>query len=61
MQVQKPIDFKRFAQECIRLEAVVTRIEDKAVLLSMGEAWLRLAEHAGTVQALLDGDGSQIS
>jgi hypothetical protein len=61
MQVKKPVDFKKFAEECIRLAAIVTPVEDKAILLSMGEAWLRLAEHAGTVQALLEGDGSQHS
>ena len=60
-EMKKPVDFKRFAEECIRLAAVVTPIEDKAILLSMGETWLRLAEHAGSVQALLEGDGSQTS
>ena len=60
-EVQKPVDFKRFAEECLRLAAVVTPTEDKAILLSMGVAWLRLAEHAGTVQTLLEGDGSQTS
>jgi hypothetical protein len=59
--VKKPIDFKRFAKECLRLAADVTPIEDKAILLSMGEAGLRLAEHPGSVQALLEGDGSQLS
>jgi hypothetical protein len=56
-EVKKPVDFKRFAEECIRLAAVVTPIEDKAILLTMGETWLRLAEHAGSVQAILDGNG----
>ena len=60
-EMKKPVDFKRFAEDCIRLAAVVTPIEDKAILLSMGETWLRLAEHAGSVQALLEGDGSQTS
>ena len=60
-EMQKPIDFKRFAQECIRLAEDVTSVEDKAILLCMGQTWLRLAEHAGTVEALLEGDGSQTS
>ena len=60
-EMQKPIDFKRFAQECIRLAEDVAPIEDKAILLSMGEAWIRLAEHADTVEALLEKDGSQLS
>jgi hypothetical protein len=61
MQVKKPVDFRKFAEECIRLEAIVTSIEDKAILLSMGVVWLRLADQAGTVQALLEGDGLQRS
>jgi hypothetical protein len=58
LQVKKP-DFQRFAEECIRLEAVVTLIEDKAISLNMGVVWLRLAEHAVAVQAILKRDGSE--
>ena len=60
-EMQKPIDFKGFAQECMRLAEDVTPIEDKAILLCMGQTWLRLAEHADIVQTLLEGDDSQTS
>jgi hypothetical protein len=36
MPVKKPVDFKIFTAECIRLSAVVTSVEDKAILLRMG-------------------------
>ena len=48
------VDFKRFAEECLRLSANVAAVEDKAMLLKMGEIWLRLAEHAEAIITLLE-------
>jgi len=50
----KPIDFRKFATECARLAVEVRAIDDKAVLLSMAEVWIRLADRAESINAMLD-------
>jgi hypothetical protein len=50
----KPIDFGKFATECARLVKEVESIEDKALLLRMAEVWIRLADKAERIQAVLD-------
>jgi hypothetical protein len=54
LPMEKPVDFKRFAEECLRLAANASTTEDKVILLKMGEVWLLLAEHAGAIQPFLD-------
>jgi hypothetical protein len=56
-----PVDFKKFAQDCLRLAAIVPMAEDKATLLKMGEVWVRLAEHADAIRALIGNAGSKPS
>jgi hypothetical protein len=51
--MEKPVDFATFAAECARLAQVVESIEDKALLLKMAEVWLRLADKAERIQAVL--------
>jgi hypothetical protein len=36
-------EFRRFAEECLRLAEHVQSVEDKAMLLSMAQAWIQLA------------------
>ena len=52
--MEKPVDFETFASECARLAQVVESIEDKALLLTMAEVWIRLADKAERIQAVLD-------
>ena len=52
--MKKPIDFETFAAECARLAQAVESIEDRALLLRMAEAWIRLADKAERIQAALD-------
>jgi hypothetical protein len=52
--MQKPIDFRKFATECARLAEEVGAIEDKAVLLSMAEVWIQLADKEKSIRALLE-------
>jgi hypothetical protein len=37
-------EFRRYAKECLRLAEQVQSVDDKAVLLTMAEAWVRLAD-----------------
>ena len=52
--MEKPIDFATFAAECARLAQVVESIEDKALLLRMAEVWIRLADKAERIRAVLN-------
>ena len=52
--MEQPIDFRKFATECARLAQEARTIEDKALLLSMAEVWIALADKAEMIQALLD-------
>lgn len=51
--MREKIDFQKFAEECLRLAANASA-EDKAILLTMGQIWLKLAVHAAAIQALVD-------
>ena len=51
--MERPIDFERFAAECARLAQAVESIEDKALLLRMAEVWIRLADKAERIHAVL--------
>jgi hypothetical protein len=50
-------EFRGFAKECMRLAEQVQSVEDKAVLLSMAQVWIRLADQGHQVRRLGDGDG----
>jgi hypothetical protein len=45
-------EFRRYAIECLRLAEQVQSIDDKAALLTMAEAWLRLADQGHQVNRL---------
>jgi hypothetical protein len=57
--VDVPVDFKKFAEDCLRLAMSVQGTEDKAALLKMGEVWVRLAEHYEVILALISDTGSK--
>lgn len=57
--MDKAIDFHKFAIECARLAQEARTIEDKALLLSMAQVWIELADKAEIIQALLE-RGSQV-
>jgi hypothetical protein len=48
------IEFREYAEQCLRLAEVMTSLEDKAVLLSMAQAWILLADKAASINALLN-------
>ena len=54
-----PVDLRRFAEECLRLAANAPTVEDRAILLRMGQVWIQLVEHANIVQALIERDDSK--
>ena len=37
-------EFRRYAKECLRLAEQVQSVDDKAMLLTMAEAWVRIAD-----------------
>jgi hypothetical protein len=39
-----PKDYRRFAEECLRLGQKTENQQTRAVLLQMAQVWLRLAE-----------------
>jgi len=39
-------DYRRYAGECVRLARNAQASSDKALLLTMAQSWLRLAEQA---------------
>jgi hypothetical protein len=51
-----PIDFRKFAEHCVQLAEEVQSIEHKAQLLTMAEVWIRLADKADVVRAVLGDD-----
>jgi hypothetical protein len=55
------VEFRRFARECMRLAEQAQPVDDKAVLLSMAQVWIRLADQGQQVRRLVDGDGLQRS
>jgi hypothetical protein len=50
------IDFRKFAEQCVQLAEEVQSIEHKAQLLTMAEVWIRLADKADVVRAVLGDD-----
>jgi len=50
-------EFRQFARECIRLAEQVQSVGDKAVLFSMAQVWIRLADQGHQIRQLVDGDG----
>jgi len=58
LRVETPIDFRKFAEDCVRLADEVETIEHKTRLLNMAEVWIRLADKAASVQSLLDENAS---
>jgi hypothetical protein len=55
-----PVDsneFRRYAEECLRLAEQAQSVDDKAVLLTMAEAWVRLADQGHQVNRLTGENG----
>jgi hypothetical protein len=52
-------EFRRYAKECLRLAEQVQSVDDKAVLLTMAEAWVRLADQGHKVNRLCGENGSR--
>jgi hypothetical protein len=52
-------EFRRYAEECLRLAEQVQSLDDKASLLTMAEAWVRLADQGHQVNRLLGENGSR--
>jgi hypothetical protein len=57
----EPMDFRKFAEDCIRLAEHVQPVEDKSVLLSMAQAWIRLADQGHEVCRLIGENDPQLS
>jgi hypothetical protein len=55
------LDFQKFAEECLRLADQVQSVEDKSVLLTMAQAWIRIANRGREVIRLIDQNGPQPS
>ena len=53
--------FRHFAEECLRLAERVESVDDKAMLLSMAQAWIQLAHQRDQVGQLIGTDGHQRS
>jgi hypothetical protein len=53
----EPTDFRKFAEDCIRLADQVQSVEDKSVLLSMAQAWIQLADQEHKIYRLIDENG----
>jgi hypothetical protein len=58
LRVETPIDFRKFAEQCVHLAEDVGTLEHKAQLLGMAEVWIRLADKTDKVLALLDDSSS---
>lgn len=43
--------YRQNALDCIRLAGISTNAEEKAVLLSMAQAWIRLATYRADIEA----------
>ena len=57
----EPVDFRKFAKECLRLADQVQSIEDKSVLLGMAQVWIRIADQGQQIYRLIGEIGSQLS
>jgi len=57
----EPMDFRKFAQECIRLADHVQTIDDKSVLLGMAQTWIRLADREHEIYYLIGEDSPHLS
>ena len=51
--------FRRYAKECFRLAEQVQSVDDRAALLTMAEAWVRLADQGYQVNRLTGDNGSR--
>ena len=49
-----PERYRQNALDCIRLAGISTSAEEKAVLLSMAQAWIRLATYRADIEASED-------
>jgi hypothetical protein len=49
--VPLPERYRQNALDCIRLAGISTSAEEKAVLLSMAQAWIRLASYRADIEA----------
>jgi hypothetical protein len=56
-----PVDFRKFAEECLRLADQVQSIEDKSALFSMAQVWIRLADEGHQVYRLIGENGPEPS
>ena len=57
----EPSDFRKFAEECLRLADQVQSVEDKSALLSMAQAWIRIADQGQEVCRLIGETAPQSS
>ena len=51
--------FRQYADECLRLAEQVQSLDDKAALLTMAHAWIRLADQGHQVNRLIGENGSR--
>ena len=51
--------FRRYAKECLRLAEQVQSLDDKAALLTMAQAWVRLADQGHQVNRPSGENGSR--
>jgi hypothetical protein len=51
--------FRRFADECLRLAERFQSVDDRAVLLSMAQVWIQLANQGHEVRQLIGEDGAK--
>ena len=51
--------FRRYAEECLRLAEQLQSVDDKAALLTMAHAWIRLADQGHQVNRLIGENGSR--
>jgi hypothetical protein len=47
-------DFRRLAEECLRLARIATKPEDRAILVDVAERWLDLARRNETARVAAD-------
>jgi hypothetical protein len=45
-------EFKRLAEECVKLAQQVEAPETKLLMIDMAQAWLKLAENTEKIQAI---------
>jgi hypothetical protein len=57
----EPTGFRSFADECVRLAKQAQSVDDRSILLSMAQTWIRLADKEPYIQALLDTERSALS